>query len=73
MLNLPKCLNSLSAKNENFRFLFPCVECHKQHFSFLAFFLIIITKIDTPTHLLWEFGNSMMNRTEIDDDRKLMG
>ena len=31
-----------------------------------------ITKIDTLTHLVWEFGNSMMNRTEIDDDRKLM-
>ena len=29
------------------------------------------TKIDT--HLVCEFGNSMVDRTEIDDDRKLVG
>ena len=28
-------------------------------------------KIDTLTHIVCEFGNSMMNRTEIDDDRSV--
>ena len=27
--------------------------------------------IDTLTHLVCEFGNSMMNRTEIDDDQSV--
>ena len=35
-------------------------------FSFLAF---LIMKIDPLIHLVCEFGNSMTNRTEMDDNR----
>ena len=33
----------------------------------MLFFYLM--KIDTLTHIVCEFGNSMMNRTEIDDDQ----
>ena len=40
-----------------------------EHFLFLAFFFFI-TKIETNTRV--NLG-TLMNRTEIDDDRKLVG